>query len=112
MTQKRPAYNIFMLMLLAALILWGGPLMSGFFSKRERERIDKNGLVVPALVSEKKVSKGQFVYFTYTYLGNIYNNRELNNNYYKQLSVGDSIQIKIDTTHPESSYIFAIGLSK
>jgi hypothetical protein len=112
MIQKKPAYNPLMLLLLVALILGGGPLMSGFFTKKEREGINKNGLVISAVVSEKKVSKGQFIYFTYTYLGNAYNNREMNENYYKQLTVGESIQIKIDTTNPEKSYIFAIGTSR
>jgi hypothetical protein len=112
MIQKKSGYHFFMLMLLVALILWGGPLMSGFFANKKQERIDQNGLVIPALVSGKKVSKGQFVYFTYTYLGNVYDNRELNDNYYQQLSAGDSIQIKIDTTDPGSSYIFATEFSK
>lgn len=87
------------------LVSFGGPWLSQRFFEREKKAIDKNGLKVKAVIDGKRQFKGHMVYFTYVYKSTVYTNHEQGGDYYEIANLGDSINIKIDTTDPEKSYI-------
>lgn len=91
-------------------IAFGGPYLSNLANKSYKRDIDKNGSIINAIVTGKKESKGRYVIFTYQYKGTKYSNKESGRDYYNNLYIGESIEIKIDTTNPEDSYIFATGI--
>jgi hypothetical protein len=77
--------------------------------KSYRRNIDKNGMVVKSIVIRKKYAKGRYVVFEYEYKGRQFTNEEQSRTYYENLRIGEAIEIKIDTTNPNDSYIFAAG---
>jgi hypothetical protein len=98
---------------LAALLLligFGGPFSSKMADKYYRKTIDENGIWVKAIVTGKKYLKGHYVVFEYHYKGRRFTNKEQNKDYHENLMLGEIIEIKMDTTNPEDSYIFATGI--
>ncbi|MBO9660317.1 MAG: hypothetical protein J7527_15965 [Chitinophagaceae bacterium] len=93
----------FILLMLA--ILYGGPRLSKWLDNRYRERIDKNPLLVKAVVIRKSAHKGKSVYFSYSFNGETYRNNEQNDCLFYSLNTGDTIDIRIDITEPENSYV-------
>lgn len=87
------------------LVSFGGPWLSSKVFEKEKKAIDKNGLKVKAVIDRKRQFKGHIVYFTYVYKSTVYTNHEQDGDYYEIANLGDSIDIKIDTTDPEKSYI-------
>ena len=107
MTQKQFFLNLFGLVIILALINYGGPLLSKKAFESYKNSVDKNGVFLKALVSGKRQHKGHLVSFTYTYRGKEYSNEEQDADYYDELAIGDAIQVVVDTTDPDKSYIFA-----
>ncbi len=94
---------------LSLTIYYGGSYLSNLAGKSYRKTIDKYGIIVNAIVTKKKYLKGRYVVFSYEYKGIKYSNKEQNSDYYSNLNIGEEVKIKIDTTNPEDSYIFATG---
>lgn len=109
MTAKRFIINLLGLTALLSVIYYGGTYISNLAGKSYRNNIDKYGFIVKATVTKKKYVKGHYVVFSYEYKGIQYSNKEQNSDYYSNLSIGQEVRIKIDTTNPEDSYIFATG---
>ena len=109
MTAKRLILNLLGLTVLLLTIYYGGTYLSNLADKSYRKTIDKYGTIVKAIVTKKKYLKGRYVIFSYEYKGSKYSNKEQNRDYYGNLAIGEQIEIKIDTTNPEDSYIFATG---
>lgn len=86
-------------------ILYGGPKLSAYAFNEEKKTIDKNGLELRAIVSEKRQAKGHLIYFKYNSKDRIYSTREQDGDNYEVVHVGDSIDIKMDTTNPTDAYI-------
>jgi hypothetical protein len=84
--------------------------LSRQFEKSYRNTIDKNGLVIEAVIIGKKYSKGHYDVFKYSHKGKSYKNSEMNDRYYNWVSIEEFIRINIDTTSPGYSYIFATGV--
>lgn len=97
--------SLLLLTAILCLVAFGGPWLSKKVFESEKKIIDKNGVTVKAVISDKRQSKGHLVYFTYVYKSSIYTNREQDGGYYETANIGDSIDIKIDTTDPGKSYI-------
>ena len=109
MTAKQLLLVLLGLTLLVLIIYHGGNYLSNLADKSYRKTIDKYGTIVKATVTKKKYLKGRYVVFSYEYKGRKYSNKEQNRDYYSNLTIGEQIEIKIDTTNPEDSYIFATG---
>jgi hypothetical protein len=95
--------TLFILILIG--ILYFGPLGQKELEKSFRKGIDKNGYITKALVSEKRYLKGHYVVYRFYYKGENYKNKEQSNELYESLNIGDSIDIRIDSTNPDDSYI-------
>jgi hypothetical protein len=91
-------------------IYYGGTYISKLAGESYKKNIDQNGTFVKAFVTRKKYLKGHYVVFSYEYKGKRYSNKEQNRDYYNNLYIGEVIEIKIDTTNPKDSYIFATGI--
>lgn len=91
---------------MGAGIYYGGTYLTGKYFESYKKKIDKNGLLIRAEVFGKKEHKGHLVYFTYDYKGKTYKEDQQNGDYYEVLKIGDIIDIMIDTTNPENSYIY------
>jgi len=109
LTAKQLLLVLLGLTLLVLIIYHGGNYLSNLADKSYRKTIDKYGTIVKATVTKKKYLKGRYVVFSYEYKGRKYSNKEQNRDYYSNLTIGEQIEIKIDTTNPEDSYIFATG---
>jgi hypothetical protein len=101
--------NLLGLTALLLIIWYGGTFTSKIADKSYRRTIDKNGMLVKAIVTQKKYLKGRYVVFEYEYKGSQFTNKEQNREYYRNLIIGETIEIKIDSTNPKNSYIFATG---
>lgn len=99
-------FNLFGLAALLLAIYYGGTYLSNLADKSYRRTIDKYGFITEATVTKKKYLKGRYVVFSYEYKGIKYSNKEQNREYYGRVEIGHRIEIKIDTTNPEDSYIF------
>ncbi|MCG2616614.1 hypothetical protein LZZ85_20105 [Terrimonas sp. NA20] len=93
----------FILFILA--ILFGGPAMTRWLNNKYKQRIDRNGEFLKAVVTRRKTFKGRLVYFSYSFNGTNYENREQNDCLFDLLNKGDTILIKVDITEPENSYV-------
>ena len=90
-------------------ILFGGPKLSGFIFKKYKERIDKNGMAMMAMVYLKKTHKSNTIHYRYLFKGKLYDNHEKNDTLFTILNIGDSITILLDSTRPSKSYILSGG---
>jgi len=86
---------------------WGGPYMTELFNKIEEKKIDDNGARIKAAISKKNdASKGNVLVYQYVFKNNSYISREsCNKQFYAQLMVGDSVEIVLDTTNHNASYL-------
>lgn len=103
--KKRVLINLIGFVLLMLAIGYGGPYISSLLNKRYRQRIDNNSVTTKAFVYKKNSHKGKTVHFRYYFKNKVYNNNEQNSFLFKQLSLGDSIYILLDSTNPSASYI-------
>lgn len=96
-------------LLIPLFIIWyGGGYLQIYLSKKDRMEIKKNGILNKAVIYNKNTHKGKFVYFRYVYNHEIYENSEKSNSLYYELSLGDSVNILLDSTNPYNSYIINI----
>ena len=95
------------LILLLLLIGYGGPYLSSVLERNYREEIDKNAAIVKGIIYRKKTHKGKTVHFRYSWGPQTYTNHEQSNILYKELDIGDTIELKMDTLNPSSSYVFS-----
>jgi hypothetical protein len=109
LTAKRILLNLLGLTALILTVYYGGTYLSNLADKSYRKTIDKYGIVVKARVTKKKYLKGRYLVFSYEYKGIKYSNKEQSRDYYSNLTIGEEIKVKIDTTNPKDSYIFATG---
>jgi hypothetical protein len=86
-------------------IFYYGPQLSKFSFDEYKKDIDKNKLPIKAIVTRTNTHKGKTVYFRYLYNQAVYKNNQGGDTLYKKAAVGDSINIIIDSLHPENSYV-------
>lgn len=80
--------------------------MSNLAEKSYRNEIDKNGMIVKAVIYKKiSNSKGRAVFYKYWYKNKKYFDEELGRDFYNRLNYDDTIYVKIDTLNPDNSYI-------
>ncbi len=99
-----------MVCLIAAIVLifsifYYGPQLSKLSFDNYKKDIDKNKLSVKAIVTRTNTHKGKSVYFKYLYNQAIYTNTQGGDTLYENVVIGDSINIIIDSLHPEDSYV-------
>lgn len=104
-------YRRYSLTILGSLSLLAGTLLyevlSSFIRKSYRRNIDKNGVLVKAVVFNKTMEyKGKTIYFKYFYKGIEYKNYEHEKHLYDSLDYGQMVILKIDSLDPEEYYIF------
>jgi hypothetical protein len=104
-TKNVLSFVLFIFLLIA--ILYGGPIISKSYDNKYRRNIDKNGIVLPAIVYDRKTYKGKTVHFSYTFNGSMFSNHQQSECLFFLLNKGDSITIKIDASNPEDSYILS-----
>lgn len=95
------------LFVILAIILIGGPRFSRYLYESMKKQVDKNGAIVKAIVYKKSSHKGRSVFFKYFYKGKEYKNSDESESLYEDVDYGETIDIKIDTLNPKTSY--AIG---
>ena len=91
---------------IATAIMILGPMLSHRIDQKDRERVDQHPSLARAKLTRKRSWHGVVV-FRYDYNGKTYLNSETNEYCYHELSVGDSIDIKLDSLHPGNSYILS-----
>lgn len=107
MTTRGCLFSAIICLTIMALILFGGLFLSSLYDKNYRANIDKNCLVIKGILVRKSAgSKGKSVSFSYSYKNNLFQNSEQGEKLYKELRIGDSVLIKIDTLNPSNSYLF------
>jgi hypothetical protein len=96
---------VYIVFALLALIFIGGPALSRYIVEFDRKAVDKNSGIVKAIVYSKSSYRRNTICFMYFYKEGRYKASESRSDFYDNVSIGDFIQIKIDTLEPENAYI-------
>ena len=83
----------------------GGPMLSRAYGKYCKEKIDRNGVAIKAVVRSKSYNKGRYIRYSYWFDGTKYTDHEQSDSLYELYNAGDTIDIMIDGTNPENSYV-------
>jgi hypothetical protein len=105
MTWTRLLLNFGAMILIAGAIMYFGPRLSAHIEKSEQKKVDKNPVLIKAIIVRKRSHKGKSVYFRYQYKGETYTNSKGGTFHYNRLDIGDEIEIRLDSTNPGNSYI-------
>ncbi|HWK05144.1 MAG TPA: hypothetical protein VNS58_15995 [Puia sp.] len=86
-------------------IPWSGPMLSRAYDNYYRNKIDKNGLILKAVVYKKNTYKGKSLYYSYTFDGVSYSDHDQSDGLFERYDFRDTVNIMIDRTSPENTYV-------
>ena len=89
-----------------AAILFGGLGLTKWMDSNARNKVDKHGTFLKAVVTRKTSnSKGQSTFYKFQYKNKEFVSSEGGTVLHDMVSIGDTISIKVDTTDPENTYV-------
>ena len=95
--------------ILLAFILIKIPKWVNDYRNNNYSIIKQNGFNTVGVVYSRSTYKGKWIKFKYFYKKNEFKNKTQNDELYNFLSIGDTINIMVDSLRPENSYAISLA---